>query len=75
MASKNSGSSKKTGGAQTYVERSNNSYYAPYGGWIGFMQSHGLKHTDLDDVEEGKAILAKLKELDRYDWEEEQKGK
>jgi hypothetical protein len=51
--------------------RSNNSYYKPYGGWPGFMASYGLKPWDLDDVEEGRAILEALKAYDQ----EEQGGK
>ena len=31
-------------------ERSNSSYYKPFGGWPGWMHSHGLKPWDLDDV-------------------------
>ncbi len=41
---------------------SNNSIYEPYGGWPGFMLSHGLKPWNSDDVEEGKQIRDVLKE-------------
>lgn len=40
---------------------SNYSIYKPFGGYHGFMASYGLKPWDLDDVEEGKAILEGLK--------------
>jgi len=46
-------------------ERSNNSYYKPFGGWPRWMQSHGLNPWDFDDVEEGKAILKGYKALDK----------
>jgi hypothetical protein len=48
-------------------DQSNNSYYKPYGGWTGFMHSHGLKPWDDDDVEEGKRIIEAFKEHDRQD--------
>jgi len=35
------------------------------------MRSYGLKEYDLDDVEEGKAILQAMKDADRADWEAE----
>jgi hypothetical protein len=47
--------------------RSNNSYYKPFGGWVGFMHSYGLKPSDDDDVEEGKRIIEAFKEQDRQD--------
>lgn len=59
----------------TYVEKSTYSYYSSFGGWMNFMHSHGLKHYDLDDVEEGKRIVQGFKDQDRYEWEEEQKEK
>jgi hypothetical protein len=48
------------------VPRSNNSYIK------GFMHSYGLKPWNDDDVQEGKQIIEKFKELDRMQWEEEQ---
>jgi len=54
-----SSSSNSTG------ERSNNSYYKPFGGWPRWMHSHGLNPWNSDDVEEGKAILEGYKALDR----------
>ncbi|KIY68987.1 hypothetical protein CYLTODRAFT_453019 [Cylindrobasidium torrendii FP15055 ss-10] len=57
-----------------YKERSNNSYYNDFGGWQNFMHSYGLKPWDHNDVEEGKSILAAMKEQDRYEWEENKKS-
>ena len=52
-----------------YVPPSNADIYRPFGGWQGFMRSYELKTWSLDDVEEGKQIVEKMKELDRLDWE------
>jgi hypothetical protein len=59
----NNANSKSSGG---YVPRSNSSYIK------GFMHSYGLKPWNDDDVQEGKQIIEKFKELDRMQWEEEQ---
>ena len=61
--------------SEQYVPPSNNSIYAPFGGWPGFMHSYGLKPWDLGDVEEGKSIVEGFKEIHRQDWEEEQAAK
>jgi hypothetical protein len=58
-----------------YVPPSNADIYRPFGGWNGFMHSHGLKTWNLDDVEEGKQIVEQMKENDKMDWEEEQAEK
>ncbi|KAK0470331.1 uncharacterized protein EV420DRAFT_1634759 [Desarmillaria tabescens] len=58
----------------TYQPKSNNSYYASFGGYNNFMHSYGLKPWDMDDVEEGKAILEMFKEQDRLEHEEAQKN-
>lgn len=58
-----------------YVPPSNADIYRPFGGWPGFMQSYGLKPWNLDDVEEGKQIVEKMKEIDRLEWEEQQAAK
>ncbi|EKM79752.1 hypothetical protein AGABI1DRAFT_113057 [Agaricus bisporus var. burnettii JB137-S8] len=55
--------------ANSGATRSNNSYYKAYGGWPNFMHSHGLKPWDLDDVEEGRAILEAMKAYDREEGE------
>ncbi|KAF5363878.1 hypothetical protein D9756_000067 [Leucocoprinus leucothites] len=60
-----SSSSKSNSNTNSGGGRSDDSYYKPYGGWPGFMHSHGLKPWDLDDVDEGKAILEGYKALDR----------
>jgi len=60
--SKASSSSSVTGSAS--APKSNYEYYKAYGGWPGFMLSYGLKPWDLDDVEEGKAIIRGLRECD-----------
>ncbi len=39
------------------------------------MHSHGLKTNDLDDVEEGKAIIQAFKDVDRADFEEQKAQK
>jgi len=39
------------------------------------MHSYGLKIHDPNDVEEGKAILEGLKNIDRQDWEAQQQQK
>lgn len=62
-------------GGTPYIPKSNNSYYAPFGGWQGFMHSYGLKPWDDDDVQEGHAIVDAMKRHDRHDWEEEQAGR
>jgi hypothetical protein len=61
--------------AEKYVPPSNNDIYRPWGGWQGFMHSHGLKPWNTDDVEEGKQIRDAMKEQHRRDWEEEQAAK
>ncbi|KAJ5915857.1 hypothetical protein N7454_010998 [Penicillium verhagenii] len=35
-----------------------------YGGWTQFMLSYGLKPHDLEDIEEAKAILEGLAQVD-----------
>ncbi|KAI9465403.1 hypothetical protein BJY52DRAFT_1243748 [Lactarius psammicola] len=37
--------------------KTNYAYTKPYGGMKGFMESHGLKLWNDDDVQEAKAIL------------------
>jgi hypothetical protein len=44
--------------------KSDYQYYKAYGGWHGFMQSYGLKPYDLDDVQEGKDIIAGFRNID-----------
>ncbi|KAK0193313.1 hypothetical protein F5146DRAFT_1133983 [Armillaria mellea] len=58
----------------TYQPKSNNSYYESFGGYNNFMHSYGLKPWDMDDVEEGKAILQMFKEQGRLEHEEAQKN-
>jgi hypothetical protein len=57
-----SSSSSATGSAS--APKSNYQYYKAYGGWPGFMHSFGLKTWDLDDVDEGKAIIRAFREDD-----------
>ena len=70
-------SDKKDSSSQQeqYVPRSDYSIHQSYGGWNNFMHSHGLKPWNDDDVQEGKAIVQAMKEMDKQDWEEEQAGK
>lgn len=58
-------SSSNSNNASSDGGRSNNSYYAPFGGWQGFMHSYGLKPWNDDDVAEGRAILEGMKAADR----------
>ena len=55
-----------------YIPPSNADIYRSFGGWHGFMHSYGLKPSNLDDVEEGKQIVEKMKEHDRLGWVEQQ---
>jgi len=59
MPKKSSSNSKATSSSSgsASAPKSNYQYYIAYGGWYGFMHSHGLKPYDLDDVEWGKAIV------------------
>jgi len=59
MPQKSSSNSKATSSSSgsASAPKSNYQYYKAYGGWYGFMHSHGLKPYDLDDVEWGKAIV------------------
>ncbi|KAK0214138.1 hypothetical protein IW262DRAFT_300413 [Armillaria fumosa] len=68
-------SDKNTQSGSTYQSKSNNSYYESFGGYNNFMHSYGLKPWDMDDVEEGKAIIQMFKEQDRLEHEEAQKNK
>ncbi|KAF9026859.1 hypothetical protein BDZ89DRAFT_1161106 [Hymenopellis radicata] len=75
MSSKSTNTKSSSDNGSGYQEKSTNSYYKPYGGWPGFMASHGLKTYDQDDVEEGKAIIQAFKDADRADYEEQQAQK
>ncbi|KAH9002676.1 hypothetical protein EDB86DRAFT_2897325 [Lactarius hatsudake] len=44
--------------------KTNYAYTKPYGGMKGFMESHGLKLWNDDDVQEAKAILDGYREMD-----------
>jgi hypothetical protein len=60
MPKKSSSNSKATSSSASgsaSAPKSNYQYYKAYGGWYGFMHSHGLKPYDLDDVEWGRAIV------------------
>ena len=56
-----------------YKEKSDYEYYKGFGGYQNFMHSYGLKIHNMDDVEEGKAIIQGFREQDRYEWEQSQK--
>ena len=64
--------SNKNENSEQYVPPSNNSIYQTFGGWPGFMHSHGLKPWNDDDVQEGKAIVAGMKAQHRQDWDDAQ---
>lgn len=68
-------SQNQSSSSSTYVEKSHNHYYSPFGGYMNFMHSYGLKHFNPDDVEEGKRIIQGFRDLDRFEWEEAQKTK
>ena len=59
MPKKSSSNSKATSSSSgsASAPKSNYQYYKAYGGWYGFMHSHGLKPYDPDDVQWGKAIV------------------
>lgn len=61
--------------AKQWVAPPDSHYYAPFGGWKGFMRSYGLKPEIDDDVYEAKQILQGMKDGDKFAWEEEQKAK
>jgi len=44
--------------------KTNYAYTKPYDGMKGFMESHGLKLSNDDDVQEAKAILDGFREMD-----------
>ena len=44
--------------------KTNYAYTKPYGGMKGFMETHGLKLWNDDDVQEAKAILDGYREMD-----------
>lgn len=64
--------SKKDSGSKTYVPKSDYQYYKDFGGFNNFMHSYGLKPSDHDDIQEGKAIIEGFREQDRYEWEQAQ---
>jgi len=69
MPNQSSSSSNTTSSSSTNASapKSDYAYCKPYGGWHGFMRSHGLKPHDDDDVQEGKDILEGFRELDGFE--------
>lgn len=61
-------------GCVNFFTRTDTQYMRSYSGYNNFMHSYGLKPWDMDDVEEGKAILQMFKEQDRLEHEEAQKN-
>ncbi|KZP34382.1 hypothetical protein FIBSPDRAFT_942511 [Athelia psychrophila] len=59
----------------TYVEKPVKHYYDPFGGYMNFLNSYGLKIHTPEDVEEGKNIIQAFRDRDRYEWEAKQKAK
>ncbi|TFL00210.1 hypothetical protein BDV98DRAFT_570160 [Pterulicium gracile] len=70
-----SSNNNNNSGSDKYVEPSDSSFYKGYGGQKAFLECHGLKIWNDDDIQEGKAILRAMKAADREDWEAEQAAK
>jgi hypothetical protein len=68
MPKKSSSNSKATSpsstGSSLSAHKSDYAYYKSYGGWHGFMHSHGLDPHNDADVEDGKDIIAAFREED-----------
>jgi len=59
-----SSSSNTTASDESSGPKTNYAYTKPYGGMKGFMESHGLKLSNDDDIQEAKAILDGYREID-----------
>ncbi|KAI0054294.1 hypothetical protein BV25DRAFT_1866466 [Artomyces pyxidatus] len=74
-ATKSAQSSSSSAAAKnTYKPETDYEYYKSWGGYHNFLLSYGLKPYNLEDVEEGKAILAAFREADKYAHDQEQLG-
>jgi len=63
-SSSNSKATSSSSSGTTSAPKSDYQYYKAYGGWHGFMHSHGLKPWDAGDPQEGKAIVAEFRKHD-----------
>jgi len=57
MPKKSSASSNTSASGESSKPKSNYYYTKPYGGMKGFMESHGLKLWDHDDVLTAKRLI------------------
>jgi hypothetical protein len=70
----NSSASNTSASGESYKPQSDYSYTQPYGGMKGFMESHGLKLWNDDDIAEAKSIINGYRANDAYDAAEDAKA-
>jgi len=69
MPKKSSSNSTTTNSSSTSASapKSDYAYHKAYGGYHGFMHSHGLKQYNDADVQEGKDIIEAFRQHDAAD--------